>query len=245
MVRLEKSNGLGRLIRQDNLDELGISTWTKIKEAIQAEKYQEALSLVDYLNPEGKRLHDVLCDSIWASETYIADNLGEEALYQSLRQTAEPHYKGLQKLTPEEYMLLRAESERAQRSGPGEMGDICVTEEKDRYVISLDPCGSGGRMRREGRLAPPYNYGKTKKAHPWSWSKKDVPYYCLHCCIWSEIMPTEWFGYPSRITAYSDDPDAPCAFYIYKKPELIPEEYFTRIGKKKDLTRIKQLLQSK
>jgi len=239
MVRLEKSETLGRIIRQDELGQLGISTWTKIKEAIKGGKTKEALDLVDYLNVEGKRLHDVLCDSIWASETYIADNLGEEALYQAVRKMVEqPGYRGLNILSTEDYVLLRAESERAQRSGPNEMGDITVTEEEDKYVISLDPCGSGGRMRREGRAEPPYNYGKTKKAYPWSWGKVGVPYYCLHCCIWSEILPIEQLGYPHRITAYSDNPNDPCAFYIYKKPELIPEEYFTRIGKKKDLSRI-------
>jgi hypothetical protein len=120
------------------------------------------------------------------------------------------------------------------------MGDITVAEEEDKYVIYLDPCGSGGRMRREGRDKPPYNYGKTKKAYPWSWGKAGVPYYCVHCCIWSEIIPTEQQGYPHRVTAYSDDPNEPCAFYIYKRPELIPEEYFARIGKKKDLSRMRK-----
>ena len=110
MTSLLKSKTLGRLIRQDSLEELGVSTWTKIKEAIQSGRQQEAMALVDYLNPEGKRLHDVLCDFIWACETYLADNLGEEAVYNFLRHAGEPNYKNLQKLTPEEYVFLRAES---------------------------------------------------------------------------------------------------------------------------------------
>jgi hypothetical protein len=100
-------------------------------------------------------------------------------------------------------------------------------------VIYLDPCGTGGRMRREGRTEPPFNYGVTQKAYPWSWGKAGVPYYCVHCCLMSEIYPIESQGVPHRITGYSDDPHEPCAFYIYKSPELIPEEYFTRIGKQK------------
>ena len=235
MVKLVKSESLGRMIRQDELSQLGVSTYEKIKEAIQSGRTQEAIDLVDYLNTEGKRIHHVQCDNIWGLETYIADQLGEEALYQRLRQMGEINYKGLSKLTPEEYLFLRAESERAERSGPDESGNISIVEEEDRYVIYLDPCGTGGRMRREGRTDPPYNYGKTKKAHPWSWGKVGVPYYCLHCCIFSEIMPIEWYGYPQRINGFSENPNDPCAFYIYKKPELIPEEFFTRIGKTKTI----------
>ena len=240
MVRLEKSKNLGRIIRKDDLSELGVSTWTKIEEAIQAGRTQEALDLVDYLKIEGKRVHDLLCDAFWGFETYIADNFGEEELYKALRQMLESYYKGIQDFTAEEIVQIRAEGMRAHRSGPGEMGNVDIIEEKDRYVITFDPCGSGGRMRRTGRTEPPFNFGKTKKAYPWSWGKTGVPYYCLHCCVWSEILPIEWYGYPLRVTAYPDNPDDPCAWYIYKKPELIPEEYFTRVGKKKDLSRIKK-----
>ncbi len=240
MVKLEKSKGLGRIIRADDLDELGISTWTKTKEAILAGRTQEALDLVDYNWEEGRRIHDLMCDAFWGFETFIADNLGEEALYKALRQLAEPFYKGLTKLDPLEFVRLRVETMRAHRSGPRLMGDVTITEEKNRYIITFDPCGSGGRMKRMGRMKPPYNYGKTRKAYPWSWSKAGVPYYCAHCCVWSEIMPIEWFGYPQRINAYNDDPNAPCACYIYKEPELIPKEYFTRVGKKKDISKMKK-----
>ncbi len=71
MTRIEKSQNLGRLIRQDELSQLGVSTWTKIKEAIKAGKTQEALDLVDYLKIEGRRIHEVQCDNIWALETAI------------------------------------------------------------------------------------------------------------------------------------------------------------------------------
>ena len=85
------------------------------------------------------------------------------------------------------------------------------------------------------RTGPPTNLGKTSKPYFWSWSKAGVPYYCTHCCIWHEIMPIETQGYPLKVTEYSDDPNEPCKWYFYKRPELIPEEYFVRIGKKKTL----------
>jgi hypothetical protein len=82
------------------------------------------------------------------------------------------------------------------------------------------------------RLGPPYNFGATKKAYPWSWGRTNVPYYCIHCAV-NEILPTEWGGYPLWVTGYSDDAAVPCYWHFYKNPARIPAEYFERLGFKK------------
>jgi len=107
---------------------------------------------------------------------------------------------------------------------------LTVIEESDRYVMKCDPCGTGGTIRRAG-----INVGVTKKAYPWSWSKAGVPYYCTHCCIMWEVIPTELHGFPFRNTFPGERTEDPCVIFVYKKPELIPEEYFTRIGKTKTI----------
>ncbi|MGB2814888.1 MAG: hypothetical protein WBC75_07345, partial [Dehalococcoidales bacterium] len=194
---------------------------------------------------EVKGIHDVYCDWSYAFLTWISDNCGEEKLPEVLRYTNEKislaffdQLKGLE--TVKQQVQWYTEQMRAHRSGPGETGTIKVWEEADRYVIECDPCGSGGRMRRTGELdktqprtGPPFNLGKTKKAYPWSWNMKDVPYYCVHCCYWSELMPMKATGSPTRLAEYDPDPDAPCRLYFYKKPELIPERFYERIGLEK------------
>lgn len=255
MVNLVYSQILGRNIRSDPWEELGTSTWTKIKEAIQAGRTQEALDLVDYLKPEGKVIHDSYCDWTYADLSFLAQNFGEEQVYYALRNAAEVLGKSVfargayakapgAKLAVEDVVRQMAETMRAHRCGRGENGDITITEEEEKYVISFDPCGSGGRMRRVGELdnlpprtGPLYNLGRTSKPYPWSWSKANVPYYCCHCCVWQEIMPIESRGYPVRIIDYNDDPAAACAWIFYKDPERIPEEYFTRVGKTKDVSK--------
>ncbi len=240
MVKVEFSKGHGRVIRQDDLKDIAIPSWVKAKEALQAGRIKEAIALLDYMPVEGKRINDLMCDVFWGALTFIADTYGEAELEKAFRRIGEPNYKGLAKLTPEQFMQLRVESMRVHRIGSEEMGVDRVVEEKDRYVLIMDPCGSGGRMRRIGRTGPPFNYGVTKKAYPWSFGKKGVPYYCCHCAMWSEIQPIEWFGYPARITDFNDDPKAPCIWYVYKSPELIPEEYFKRVGKTRDVTKFKK-----
>jgi len=74
-------------------------------------------------------------------------------------------WKGLLKMSVQERAYLNAEILRSRCGGSEQDGTIDIFEDRDRYTIKMDPCGSGGRMRS-----------------------------------------------------------------FYKKPELIPEESFTRLG---------------
>ena len=114
--------------------------------------------------------------------------------------------------------------ERCTYSQKGHHANFTIVEEPDRYVVTYDPCGTGGKLRRTRSV------GTTKKAYPWSWSKSGVPYYCTHCCVHFETIATEIRGYPIKIALPGNKPEDPCVHLFYKKPELIPEEYFTRIG---------------
>lgn len=243
------SERLRKPVRNETLPELGTSTLTRLRESIADARLTDALELANYFLWEGKRLHDLMCDWVYANLDFVGHTLGEEAVYKALRYAGEkirrPYVEHIAKLTVEERVFLQAEGMRSHRSGPGEIGDMCIVEEDDRYVMSFDPCGSGGRMRRTGqidklppRTGPPYNFGKTSKPYPWSWSKIGVPYYCLHCCVWSEIQAIEWLGFPFRITDYEDDPEKPCRFLFYKRPELIPEHFLERIDKSRADLRI-------
>lgn len=244
MLNLVKSEKLRRLLREDDWGDLGASTPEKIVEAIDAGRYEEAKALAMYMVPEGKSLHDLFCDWIWDMLTKTAETQGEEGVYRLLRSTQETWmmkrtWKGLSKMSVEERVYVNAEVMRSHRCGPKQLGDIEIIEDEHRYSIKMDPCGSGGRMRRgdpvEGtpsRLGPPYNFGATKRGYPWSWGRKNVPYYCIHCAV-NEILPIEWGGHPLWVTGYADDASQPCCWHFYKRPELIPEEYYTRLGFKK------------
>jgi len=237
---------LGRLMRVDEpVAELGISTYDRLRDAVKAGDKEAALELIDYLQIEGKGIHDVYGDWSYAFLTWIGDNCGEEKLEDVLRYTKEKislaffdQMKGLK--TVEQAVQWYTEQMRAHRSGPGETGTLKVWEEEDRYVVECDPCGSGGRMRRTGELdktrprtEPPFSFGKTKKAYQWAWYMMDVPYYCTHCCHWSELLPMMETGVPIRLAEYDPNPDAPCRLHFYKKPELIPEKFYKRIGLEK------------
>ncbi len=224
MIRLEKSEAVQRKVRQDDVTELAIPTWTLVREAIQSGRTDEALDFMEYECTRNKEVHDILVQFMERFITHIA-SFGEEEVEKIWRQIFDSlaGSLGSRALSVEETLQLDAEFQRCH------YGDFTVVEEPDRYVMTCDPCGSLGRLRRTRSV------GVTKKAYPWSRGKSGVPYYCTHCAIFWEIIPIEQQEYPKRIHLLGDRPEDPCVHLFYKKPELIPEEYFTRIGKTKTI----------
>jgi hypothetical protein len=84
------------------------------------------------------------------------------------------------------------------------------------------------------RAEPPFNFAVTKEAHDWSWGKKGVCLYCVHCCQLQERVPIQKLGYPVRVvdppTWPADRETGLCTWYVYKDPSLVPDEAFRRVG---------------
>ncbi len=244
MLKLSEMAKLGRRVRQDDLEDLVRPTQEHINRAIEDGRLAQAQALVDYTIPEGKSLHDLMCDWVWNLLTEIANRHGEEEMYAILRASQagwmmKRTWKAFLQMTVEERVQVTAEMMRAHRCGPDQDGTAEIIEEEDCFRIVMDPCGSGGRMRRgdpvdgtPSRLGPPYDFGCTQEAHDWSFGRKDVPYYCVHCAV-NEDLPMEWGGHPLWVTDYDPDAAKPCAWRFYKTADAIPEEYYTRAGREK------------
>jgi len=222
MIRLEVSEVLQRKIRQDDFADLSVPTWDLVSEAIKAGRSDEALDFLEYARLKSERNNNSLASFIEGAVTSLAA-FDEEAVEKFLRQRYYDVNKDWLATTPGALESLQRSTE----SQRGHHANFTVREEPDRYVVTYDPCGSGGKMRRARIM------GTTKKAYPWSWSRSGVPYYCCHCCVKWEILPIESRGYPIRINLCGDRPEDPCVHLFYKNPEAIPEEYFLKVGKTK------------
>jgi hypothetical protein len=142
-------------------------------------------------------------------------------------------YAALGEMTPQESLELTIEGMRGHFTGPGRRGRIDVADEVDRWVLSFDPCGSGGRMRRDRRTEEPFRFAVTQQAHDWSWQRKGVCLYCAHCAVVNEILPIESLGAPMRVTDHPENEGDPCRWTIYKSPELVPDWAYERVGKRR------------
>ena len=241
MLRLEDHEFLKRKMRQEEPENLGKSTVKALKEAVDEGRLEDVKKLADYSITESKGLHDLMCDWIYDLLDRVARKFGENSMYEILKGAQETWmmkrtWKGYLNLSVKERVDLTAEVLRSHRCGPDQDGGLTIKEDDESYIIAMDPCGSGGRMRRgdpvDGtppRTGAPYNFGCTKEAHTWSWSKKDVPYYCVHCAV-NETVMMENGGHPLWVTEFDHDANRPCAWKFYKRADDIPEDYYERLG---------------
>ena len=226
VAKLTESKVWGRKIREDKLADLGVPTATLASEAVKAGRVDEALEFIQYGTFEAKKMHDASVTVIDDFLGYLARRFGEEEIARLWRECFLPRVAARMALN----LTLEQQVQRYAEDHRGHGADIEVFEEQDRYVLKLNTCGSGTMLRKTRT-----NLGATKEPHPWSWGRAGVPYYCTHCCIAFEIIATELQGYPARIHACPEKAEDPCLNFVYKKPDRIPEEYFTRVGTTKTI----------
>ena len=226
MATLKQSELWGRKMREDRLADLGVPTATLAAEAVKAGRVDEALEFIEYGTFEAKKMHDASVTVIDDFLGHLARRFGEEEIATMWRECFHARVANRMALN----LTLEQQVQRYAEDHRGHGADLEVFEEKERYVLKLNTCGSGTMLRK---TRP--DLGVTREPHPWSWGRTGVPYYCTHCCIAFEIIATELQGYPARIHECPRKADGPCFNYVYKEPEAIPEEYFTRVGAAKPI----------
>lgn len=238
-MNIKHSSLVNRDLRQDEPGEVGVSTLQQAYAAMERGDLAEAKRITEYARLEWQVVHDMYVNWSWSFFTYIADNFGEEALEKAYRSILGSYYRHrydrVMASDVKTQLQVTVEGLRGHLMGKDRQGEIYITEEQDRYVLKLDPCGSGGvaRQRVESGKEPfPEHFGFSKKAHDWTWGKKNVCYYCGHCTFVNEILAIEQYGHPMRITEYPADGKDACIWYVYKDPKKIPAEYYERVGKK-------------
>jgi hypothetical protein len=195
------------------------------------------------LREAGRVVHDAQADWSWGLLTVFRDVLGEDSMDEVFRETQgrwlAERYEKIAEMSPLESLELTIEGMRGHYSGRGRGGWVEVAEDDEKWVLSFDPCGSGGRMRRgdpergqSSRDEPPFAFGYTHEAHDWSWGRKDVCLYCAHCAVVNEILPIESLGAPMRVTDHPEDASQPCRWTIYKSTELVPDGVYERVGRR-------------
>lgn len=217
----------------------------------------DATAEVEELLAAWRRLHDRNADLMAGVLAMVARRFGEEALEPCYRSVLEPFIQERYMVfdirlrpyaeTLQRNLYIALEAMRAHLVGPGRRGNTDIVEFDDRWEMSFDPCGSGGRMMRgdeiEGtgsRVLAPYEFGVTEQAYPWSWNETGVCYYCVHCSFTMEILPAERWGHPVRtvdppLWRGPDDPSTrrACKWTVWKSLEAIPERAYQRVGRTK------------
>ncbi len=119
---------------------------------------------------------------------------------------------------------IALEGMHAHFGGPRRRGEIELIEHEDRVEMRFDPCGSGGRIRRDEL------FGVTREPHPFAWNRVGVCHYCVHCCVLQQLEPIRRMGYPARVIEPPTEPGMPCSWTVYRDPALVPDSAYIAVG---------------
>jgi hypothetical protein len=218
-----------RIFTDQELKEMGTRTLDLVFEAIDAGDKDKAKELAQRMYKEFNYLHDGYGFWVTGLQTFIYKNNGIDALEKAEREAHTIEAKVVFK--PLEKTDIRSRVEHLASGLRGHLQPITIKEDDEKISLTMQPCGSGERIiQKDG-----YKVGlsRVKNPHPITWGMKDFPIYCVHCPV-MEMLDIENIGDFAMVHIVSEPIyHGSCQFVFYKDPANIPEEFYTRIGKKK------------
>jgi hypothetical protein len=220
-----------RIFTDQELKAMSTRTLDEVIEAIDTGDKDKAKQLAQRMYREFNHLHDGYMTWVTGLQTYIYKKYGINALEEAEREAHTIESKIAFK--PSNKTDIRSRVEALAGGMHGHLQPLTVEEDDEKISITMHPCGSGERIIQKGGYNSEVGLAKVKEAHPITWGMKDFPIYCVHCPVMEmlEIERTGDFNFSHIVS----DPlcQEGCHFVFYKDPADIPEEHYTRIGKKK------------
>jgi hypothetical protein len=213
-------------MEKEELKELSVSIWDKLRDAVAEGDKSKAARLIDETYDNVMQLRSILMDFIDATMSALAAKAGEEAVYEVTRQICQ---QTLVPLFGEKLSKLDTEGRLKDRAFAWTVRhgmNVDIEEDEEKFIFRL-PCDTGGY------LAAKEGSGRTSQAYPWSCGESGINFYCLHCPVAAEVMAIEQYGYPFWINFPPKKAGEKCVQYHYKDVNRAPEEYYRRAGKEK------------
>ena len=227
----ERTDVSDRVLTDRDRDRITTATWTRARRALEEGRIDEGIELLD---ESVERWHDVqwfLVNRITSLLSFVADELGEEAVERALRRTGEEFIRG-RRDTGVDWATLPA-NVRAKvmaRAFLTNFGEVAVDEDDEKVTLSI-ACGTGGRLVEEGRYEGDDSYVTLREKAPRTFMMDALPVYCAHCSVNNEMQPIEWGGTPLSVEHPTTERGERCVHHIYKDLGDVPEEEYARVGK--------------
>jgi hypothetical protein len=88
-------------------------------------------------------------------------------------------------------------------------------------------------MIQKDGYKPEIGLSRVKNPHNTTWGMKDFPIHCVHCPVMEMLLMESTGNFGAVHIVSQPIYHGACQFAFYKDPADIPEEYCTRLGKKK------------
>lgn len=219
-----------RIFTDQELKQMGRLTLDLIHEAIDNGDYKKAKGLSKRMYQEFMFMHDLYRDWVTALMTYIYENYGENALYESMKKAVATYLRTTVELHQKLDFRKRVETFVAGVRGHGQ--PIEITEDDEKIIVKGSSC-PGKLLLESGKYGPPTNFAMIQTRHALTFQADDFPIYCCHAPI-QEQLAIDWIGQP----VYVSNPPSkmgrePCECYIYKNNTDIPETVYKRVDRQK------------
>jgi hypothetical protein len=220
-----------RIFTDRELQEMGKRTLDLVLEAIEAGNKERAKELAIRMKQEFNYLHDGYMFWVTGLQSYIYKKCGIDAVEEAEREAHTIEARAVFK--PPEKTDIRSLVEHLASGLRGHMQPIKIVEDDTTISLTMQPCGSGERIIQKDGYKPEVGLLKVTEPHHITWGMKDFPLYCVHCPV-MEALQIEHTGNLGAVHLVTEPIyQGACQFVFYKNPADIPEEYYTRIGKKK------------
>jgi hypothetical protein len=220
-----------RIFTEQELQEMGARTLDLLLAAIDAGDKDKAKTLAERMYGECGLLHDGSMFWIAGLQSYIYRKLGIDALEEAERAAHTAEAKTV--FEPPRETDIRTVAQHLASTLRGHLQPVKIEEDDEKISLAMQPCGSGARIIQKGGYSPEVGLAKVSGPHPATWGLKDFPVYCTHCPI-LERMQVEGMGRLGTCRIFAEPMGSgDCKFVFYKNPTDTPEEFYTRIGKKK------------
>lgn len=167
------------IFSKDELEAMGKRTLDLMLASIENGDLETAKKLGKRMYSEFLAMHDLYRDWVTHLLSLIGRNYGDEVLYEALRETVDgftqrtsKHYKG---------KGLREKVELLMVGLRGHLQPLTIEEDEDKFTITTENCGSGGRLIRGGGYDSPSGFLKIKNPQTMTFNRPDFPVYCAHC----------------------------------------------------------------
>jgi hypothetical protein len=168
-------------------------------------------------------------DALTAQLTFVTERYGAEGLEGCLRHTTDlvwaPRMAADLAYAPADRLRNWAE-----KMAIGHSGSVRVRELSDRWVITLDPCGSCGRQLLSGRYEPPWNFAMVPPGERVGFLRDDISVYQAHLAVAHTLVPIERTGAPWPAISCAGRAARPCELVLFRDPSATDESYYAQVG---------------
>lgn len=169
-----------RFFSEDELCEMGKRSVDRLTEAIEAGESEAAKRIGQRMYKEFLSMHDLYRNWTTAMLSEIGRRFGDEVLDEIMTAGVKAWWlpnldkmpQGADKLSQRIKMFVAGLR--------GHLQPMEVTEDDDKVVIQMQPCGSGGRLVLEGRYDGPDGFLKVEKPQRMTYNRANFPVYCAH-----------------------------------------------------------------